>query len=164
MNALNSYAFTVDAAGNGHIENNVNGSSAFNILNFRQGAGSNPQVWIGDKLVTTGTHADAKFAVYGKMVAQELIVTLQNWNFPDYVFDKEYKLRTLKEVESYYTKHHHLPEVPDAAEVEEKGIDVAQMNTILLKKVEELTLYAVEQQKQLEQLQKEVSTLKSQVK
>lgn len=68
---------------------------------------------------------------------------------PDYVFEPDYKLSSLAEVEAYTTAHRHLPEVPSASEIEAKGVDLASMNLVLLKKVEELTLHAIAQEKRL---------------
>ncbi|MFK7945982.1 MAG: hypothetical protein AB8G11_00210 [Saprospiraceae bacterium] len=86
----------------------------------------------------------------------------------DYVFESDYNLPTLIEVEQFITTNQHLPNVPSAKEVKENGIDVAQMDEILLRKIEELTLYTIEQEKrlatqqaQLEELQKYVAELSS---
>jgi hypothetical protein len=89
----------------------------------------------------------------GYLSARKVIVTLQN-PFADYVFDKNYKLKTLTELEAFITKHHHLPNVPSLAEVEanNKQIDVGEMQVILLEKVEELTLYILQQQKEIDAL------------
>ncbi|MDB5267500.1 MAG: hypothetical protein JWP58_540 [Hymenobacter sp.] len=95
-----------------------------------------------------GSHADFKLSVDGKIVAKSVYVTSANW--ADYVFDKEYRLAPLSEVEAYVKANKHLPEVPTTCEVEEKGIDVATINTLLLKKVEELTLHLIELNKRLE--------------
>jgi hypothetical protein len=76
--------------------------------------------------------------------------------WPDYVFSPTYTLRPLSEVEKFYTANNHLPDVPSQCEVEENGMNVAQMNSILLRKVEELTLYAVQQQKEIDELRKKV--------
>lgn len=89
----------------------------------------------------------------GFLSARKVTVTLQN-PYADYVFDKNYKLKTLPELEAFITKHHHLPNVPSLAEVEanNKQIDVGEMQVILLEKVEELTLYILQQQKEIEAL------------
>lgn len=71
---------------------------------------------------------------------------------PDYVFGEKYKPMSLPEVESYVKKNKHLPDVPPAAQLKRDGIDVAEMNLILLKKVEELTLHAIEQDKKIKAL------------
>jgi hypothetical protein len=80
-------------------------------------------------------------------------------NFPDYVFDKNYQLMSLSEVEQYIKENHHLPSVPSAAEVEKNGINIGQMNEILLKKVEELTLYMIQLKKEYEELKVEMNTI-----
>jgi hypothetical protein len=87
----------------------------------------------------------------GKMYAK--YIKVQTTNFPDYVFDKHYKLMPLYELEQYISQHHHLPELPSAAEAETNGVDVSEMQNTLLKKIEELTLYIVQQQKQIDALQ-----------
>lgn len=70
----------------------------------------------------------------------------------DYVFSNEYKLMDLSEVESFIEQNNHLPEVPSAKEVSENGYSQHEMNTVLLKKIEELTLYIIKQQKEIEEL------------
>lgn len=77
----------------------------------------------------------------------------------DYVFEPGYQPMPLKEIEAYAKEHKHLPEMPSTAEVEKDGIDIAKMNAILLKKVEELTLHAVEQEKRMEALQIKMQAL-----
>jgi hypothetical protein len=100
-----------------------------------------------------------KLAIAGKIVAEELDVKLQvNW--PDYVFFDEYKLPSLLEVERYIKANKHLPDVPSAAEVKENGLSLGEMNAILLKKVEELTLHLIEIEKQNRIQQKEIEELK----
>jgi hypothetical protein len=98
-----------------------------------------------------------KLAVNGKIIAEEVVVKLsQNW--PDYVFSPNYTLRPLSEVEEHISNHGHLPDVPSAQQVEKDGIGVGEMNAILLKKVEELTLYVIELKKEVEYLKdKELS-------
>jgi hypothetical protein len=97
------------------------------------------------------TTPDAKLAVNGDIHATEVRVTL-TVPAPDYVFASDYKLKTLKEVEDYINKNSHLPEIPSAKELEKNGLLLAEMNMSLLKKVEELTLYAIEQEKKTEAL------------
>ena len=111
------------------------------------------------------TNPDARLAVNGRIHAKEVKVDLNGW--PDFVFDNTYELMTLEEVEGYIVEHKHLPEIPGEAEVTEKGIDLGEMNAKLLQKIEELTLYLIEQNKQrkkthqhIAELQKEISALK----
>lgn len=78
------------------------------------------------------------------------LTTKPNIPVADYVFEPGYKLAPLAEVEAYTKEHKHLPEIPSAKAIEADGLDLAQMNLLLLKKVEELTLHAIQQQKALE--------------
>ncbi len=78
-------------------------------------------------------------------------------NVADFVFEKDYPLLSVNEVERYVNEHQHLPDIPSANELEENGMDVAQMNNLLLMKVEELTLYIIEMKKEIEVLKKEAN-------
>lgn len=80
-----------------------------------------------------------KVASNGYVYARQIEVK-GSGNFPDYVFNEEYDLMALQDLEMYIQKNKHLPEVPSAVEVDEKGINLGQMDEILLKKIEELTL------------------------
>ena len=99
---------------------------------------------------------DEKLTVKGKIHAEEVIVDL-NVPVADYVFGKEYKLMPLHKVEEYVNANSHLPEVPSAAEIKEKGMSMGEMQNKLLQKVEELTLYVIQQQKEIESLKKQLS-------
>jgi hypothetical protein len=79
---------------------------------------------------------------------------------PDYVFEKGYKLDSLEHVEKYVDEHKHLPDIPSAKDFKEKGLDLADMNMKLLRKVEELTLYAIQQEKKDRQRDQEMAELK----
>ena len=96
----------------------------------------------------------SKLAVNGKITAKEVEVTLSG--FPDYVFEEDYDLLTLQEVEAHIKEFGHLPNVPSAQEVDENGLGLGEMNKMLLEKVEELTLYAIEKEKEVEALQIEM--------
>jgi hypothetical protein len=104
----------------------------------------------------------SKLAVNGTVCATKVRVAATGC-WADYVFDKGYKLRSLAEVEQYINQHHHLPEVPAAAEVEKNGLDVGDNQATLLKKIEELTLYVIEQNKKLESQQQQIDQLKKEV-
>ncbi len=95
---------------------------------------------------------NALLTVDGKIHANELIVKV-NDPVPDYVFDDTYNLRTLKEVERYISENNHLPEIPSAGEIQRDNIDIAKMNMLLLKKVEELTLYLIQNEKRIKELE-----------
>ena len=87
----------------------------------------------------------------GLLKVREVKVDLDVW--PDYVFEKNYDLKPLKQVENYIQKEGHLPNVPSAKEVVENGANLGEMNKILLEKVEELTLYLIEQDKRIKSLE-----------
>jgi hypothetical protein len=95
-------------------------------------------------------------AVNGKVTAKEFEATLDGW--PDYVFDNTYTLRPLKDLENYIQLNKHLPEIPTEKEVLENGVKLGEMNALLVKKVEELTLYLISMQKEIEELKAERPT------
>ena len=106
-----------------------------------------------DGFVGMGTTSpDTRLTVKGVVHAQEVKIDLNGATAPDYVFEKDYKLPSLEKIKSYIDRYHHLPEVPSAKEMEENGVKVGEMNMLLLKKVEELTLYVIELKKEVEQL------------
>ena len=94
-------------------------------------------------------------------VATTDVIVRPDGNFPDYVFDKDYKLMPLEEVESYVKENHHLPNVISAKEAEEKGVSVSKMQETLLEKVEELTLYMIQLKKENESLKQRVKQLEA---
>jgi hypothetical protein len=100
------------------------------------------------------TNPDAKLAVKGTVHAEEVKVDLQVPG-PDYVFEPTYQLPSLTEIENYIKANKHLPEVPSAKEMETNGINLSEMNMLLLKKVEELTLHIIDQGKLIDKLQQE---------
>jgi hypothetical protein len=106
------------------------------------------------------TIPDAKLAVKGTIHSNEVKVDL-NVQGPDYVFEPTYHLKPLAEIETYIKENKHLPEVPTAKEMEKNGVLLGEMNMLLLKKVEELTLYVIEQQRKLnEQTKKSEAQMK----
>ncbi len=93
---------------------------------------------------------------------EKVKVDLATTGWGDYVFESSYQLRPLAELAAFIQKHKHLPEVPSEQELEEKGLNLAEMHKIQMVKIEELTLYLLEQQKQIEALQNEIKELKEQ--
>lgn len=114
------------------------------------------EVGINTKVVT-----GYALSVNGKVRANELHV-YTGW--ADYVFEDDYKLRTLKEVETFIQKNRHLPDVPSEKEVKKNGIFVGKMHATLLRKIEELTLYMIASNKAMKTLEKEVKVLKKENK
>jgi len=137
------------------IENTGN-----NGLNFKYGSASstgNESVISkftftnnGDLGIGTST-PDSKLSVNGTIHAKEVKVDLIGW--PDYVFKKKYKLLNLKEVEKFIKKNGHLPKISSAEEVEKNGILLGEINKKMLEKIEELTLYTIDQEKKIEDLE-----------
>ena len=94
-----------------------------------------------------------KLSVNGTILAKEVKVSTEASDWPDFVFEPDYKLRKLSEVENYILTNKHLPDIPSAAQMEAQGVNLAEMNKLLLQKVEELTLYSIEQKKKVEKLE-----------
>lgn len=113
----------------------------------------------GNGNVGIGTATPAyKLDVCGTIRSKEVVVQT---GWCDYVFDRDYTLRPLSEVEAFIQQNRHLPDIPSAADVENNGLKVADMSARMMKKIEELTLYVVQQNKQIEQLQQKVKQLKN---
>jgi hypothetical protein len=145
---------------NNEIMARNNGAAATLALNasggdvtlIQSGAGG---VAIGTTTIPTGV----LLAVDGKVLCEEMEVQLSG-DWPDYVFDEKYPLMPLSELERSIEEHGHLPGIPSAAQVAERGINVGQMQARLLEKVEELTLYVIEINKQLDGVKRENDLLK----
>ena len=95
-----------------------------------------------------------KLGVNGKIAATEVKVTLYN-NWADFVFYKDYNLPTLEEVANHIAEKGHLKDIPSASEVAKNGIFLGEMDAKLLQKIEELTLYTIQQEKEIQRLTKE---------
>lgn len=91
-----------------------------------------------------------KLSVNGNIVARKVTVTNNGW--ADFVFDNDYQLRSLQQVEKYIQQHKHLPDVPSAKNVLQNGLDLGSSQAVLLQKIEELTLYSIQQDKEITQL------------
>lgn len=98
-----------------------------------------------------GTH---ELAVGGSIHAEEIVVET---GWADFVFEDDYQLRPLGEVAAYIDQHGRLPEVPSAAEVAAKGVPLGEAQTVLLQKIEELTLYILELDRELRALKESLA-------
>jgi len=116
---------------------------------------SSGNVGIGTTDLATGY----KLSVDGKVACEEVLVEYSE-GWPDYVFSPDYDLLSLKDLEDQINKNNHLPGIPSALEIEKNGLQLAEMQKLILQKVEELTLYTIEQGKHIKDLQNEVNFLK----
>jgi hypothetical protein len=117
----------------------------------------NGKTRIGQEAITSGSHANWQLAVDGKIVAKEVVVTLDNW--ADFVFKKDYALRSLEDVEKFIDDNGHLPDIPNEKEVQSNGgIEIGEMQVRLLQKVEELTLYMIQLKKENDDLKKMIQS------
>ncbi len=96
--------------------------------------------------------------IYGTLRATKVTVDAKWWS--DFVFDEDYELKSLAEVEAYIAANKHLPDVPSEEEVLANGLDLGEMQAIQQQKIEELTLYIIQQQKQMDALIETVNELK----
>jgi len=107
---------------------------------------------VGIGTVNTTPYA---LAVKGSIITDEVMVKHYDM-WPDFVFNPGFSLKPLAEVEQYISENNHLPDVPSAKEVDENGFAVGEMNAILLQKIEELTLYIIDQEKRLQMQQQQI--------
>lgn len=136
---------------------------------------SNNEVGIGYKLsvgypgvynssyqldISGTSHFSGKMIVKNDIESKKIRVSTTPGSVPDYVFQPSYQLRSLSDLESFVKINSHLPNIPSAKEMEANGQDVGDMQLRLLEKVEELVLYTIEQQKEIDALKKEIKTLK----
>lgn len=131
---------------------------------YRMSIDSNGNVGVGtenatQKLDVNGNIKGVDFYANGTVYANEVKVEATKWS--DFVFDKEYKLRSLEEVKAHIEEYKHLPDVPSEKQVIEEGINVAEMQAKLLQKIEELTLYVIQQDAKNKELEKEIKELKA---
>ncbi|WP_271425072.1 hypothetical protein [Aequorivita sinensis] len=113
------------------------------------------------------SNPDELLTVKGKIHTQEVLVDLDGAVAPDYVFEQyftgtsslmpEYNLISLEELELYLKENNHLPNIPSADTMKAEGISLKEMNLLLLQKIEELTLYTLQQQKEIDALKEKIS-------
>lgn len=143
-------------------------SSGITRIRFSDVVHKNSLVVFNTGKVTVGTDQydnDPNYIFYVRKGIKAEQIKVENPaanGWADYVFKKDYKLRTLEEVEKHIAEKGHLPNIPSTSEVEKDGINLGEMDAKLLEKIEELTLYSIEQNKQIKQLQEENQILKSQ--
>ncbi len=125
--------------------------------NFYWGTGRNANKPNYYSMYLNGNNGD--LGIRGKLTANEVKVKIGGW--ADFVFKKDYQLPSLAEVEAHINKNGHLKDIPNAKEVVANGVFIGEMNVKLLQKIEELTLYTIQQEKKIKLLEKENDELKS---
>ncbi len=146
--------YSKESAGGASYDITEAGMDGYEVARFHKGS-----LLIGASAASTSNY---KLVVQGTIGATKIKVTQTGWS--DYVFAPTYKLPTLTEVEAYINKYKHLPDVPSAEEVAKDGLDVGTNQSVLLKKIEELTLYVIEQSKELKVQKEEMKAQKEEIK
>jgi len=150
----NQYLGGTELAGIAHI------SGYWTAMYAKQGNATSAAYFDGNVGIGTPIPGDYKLAVKGKIRAEEIKVET-GWS--DFVFSPTYNLKSLTEVEQYIKTNKHLPDIPSAAEVEENGINLGEMDSKLLQKIEELTLYLIEMDKENENQAKLIERLNEKI-
>ena len=139
-----------------------NGKSTFANDMTVEGLLASNKVAIGGLDIPTHTGFDYDLAVEGDVIANKIKV-MKTSDWFDTVFDNDYNLLPLEDLADYIQENQHLPEIPTDEEIEENGMDVFKMNALLLKKVEELTLYQINLMNELHKLESELHELSTKV-
>jgi len=150
-------------------------TNTFSLVNYQNGANFNSPVKIDFGAPTNSLTINSngnigmgtlpnehKLAVAGTIIAEEVIVKLQS-NWPDHVFNDDYQLPELADVKQFIQKNHHLEGVPSEKEIQNNGINIAGIQSKLLQKIEELTLYVIKQDEEINNLKDEVVDLRNKV-
>ena len=163
----------LDVAGNAQVRNDLilgTGNKQFILHTQMQYPNNPPILYIAPKLLNgsdwdwdkqTVFNADGSVKMNGILHAKEVRVCLSPNGGCDYVFADNYNLMSLSELSSFVKTNKHLPEVAPAAVMEADGINLSEMNALLLKKVEELTLYVLDQHEKMQILEAEIKELKN---
>ncbi len=141
------YEIKTDSNGKLHFLRHTNGAESSMTIDHQGHVG-----------IGTTAPGNYTLAVEGKIGARGVDVKLGDW--ADFVFAEEYALRPLEEVEQFIEQNKHLPEIPTEDEVLEKGLDVGEMLKLQMQKIEELTLYLIDQEKRLKAVEEENTVLR----
>lgn len=155
----NYSSFFVSGDGNAYM--NFAGGDAGSRIGFQIDGGSAMSIFNNKSVgINTSSAGNHKLAVGGSIGAHEVKVEVGGWS--DFVFEEDYELPTLQEVESHIKEKGHLKDIPSAKEVVENGIYLGEMDSKLLQKIEELTLYIIAQEKEIKEQREEIEVLKKQ--
>jgi hypothetical protein len=140
------------------------GSSVNDSPIVRMQINEDGKIIMGNVTVPTAASTPYKLYVEGGILTEKVKVALKSsaqWS--DHVFAPEYNLKSLYEVEQYINQNKHLPNIPSADELVKEGVDVVEMQSKQMEKIEELTLYMIEMKKDIDSLRKENSSLKEEI-
>lgn len=158
MQPRSAYSYSSSPTGMAIMADHVNGN-----IRFATGGNTERMRVAENGNVGIGTiNPQSKLAVNGEIRSTKVKVTQSGW--PDFVFSPEYVLPRLSELEKFILREKHLPDVPSEADVKSNGLDLGDNQATLLRKVEELTLYLIQQNKIIEKQQVEIETIKHQLK
>ncbi len=138
-------SFQAQGAEKGYVGYGSNGSDNLHLVN------QDGELYLSGSKATINTNT----IINGNLEAKKVKVTATPGSVPDYVFQPNYKLSTLNELEAYIKANSHLPNIPNAKEIETNGQNVGELQLKLLEKIEELTLYVIELKKEIDHLKKE---------
>lgn len=159
-------------AGNGVFDGNLTATKLIvqelEVANLDLGSQNGGSINFDDDMIVGGSVGIGtdriegySLSVNGKIRAADDIKVYPSSQWADYVFESDYKLQTLDEVQNFIDENGHLPNMPSSKEVEEEGIDLGSMDAKLLEKIEELTLYMLELKKENEELKKDIQSIKA---
>lgn len=159
-----------DGTANWRIRAYSNFTGGYNNILGIQSAGGAGELWIAAKKTLIGDFFDFDedcedcddFLLYVKkgIRTEKVKVELASGIWADYVFEDDYELMSLDKVEEFINTNGHLPNVPSAAEVEKNGINLGEMDALLLEKIEELTLHMISLKKENEEMKTILETIK----
>ena len=136
-------------------------SNSSGIPTIRMQINEDGKVIIGNVTIPMET-SPYKLYLEGGLLTEKVKVALHNsTQWSDHVFDDEYKLMPLKEVEEYINKNKHLPNIPSSEKLIKEGLDLGEMQAKQMEKIEELTIYLIEMKKQIDSLKTEIDLLKN---
>ena len=164
----NSYGISHLGEGGNILATRIGGTSAgigtFSNTNMRIFANGVSAIFIGSGTNNVGIGIDFptnKLEVNGTIRSKEVVV--ENVNWPDYVFNTQYKLTSLDSIRNFIEQNKHLPNIPSAAEVEKNGLHIGDTQKRMMEKIEELTLYMIEVNEQIKNSKEEIDALKDKI-
>ena len=145
----NAFGMVLEDSGLGKLMMSE-GAAASSVMNFY----SNGKIGIGNTTPAIGT--SHRLFVEGGLTSEEIVINGldKNGNWPDYVFKPGYDLISVDDLAGYIKKNGHLPGIPTSEEIIKDGMNVYEMNRLLLEKIEELTLYLIRQQEEIDNIKK----------